>query len=250
MQKRATSVAVPAVLFMSFATSFVLAPPASADLTGAQVLQRCERAYKSLKSYSGTTRVLTKAAINGTNATYNTMATIQFVRPGKIKVEGTLMTAGRFAFISNGTDTWQTSFMSGGRWERAQSTEMAIAAFTGVSQNAATTIPGILLNTRWGNPFGSLKPTKVKRENVNKRVVYRIDASDATGPTTLWIDGKTFLLVRIQRRPDLSNLRGHGGGSLPAGMPASGTMDVTETFTDVRINPTIATSVFARPAAE
>src|SRR6185369_15695408 len=122
------------VLSTSVLVLLVTIEKSHADLTGDQVVERCKHAYNTLRSYSGSCKVLTKSSIGGMNSTYITSATVQFERPGKIRVDGTLMTNGRVAFVSDGTSTWQTDIVDPNKWIRAQSTEMAIAAFSGVSQ--------------------------------------------------------------------------------------------------------------------
>src|SRR5258708_25554694 len=104
------------------AAAGVVCARASVELTGDQVLDRCQKAYAALKSYRGTSTVVTKGDINGMKITFNTSAKIKFVRPAKIRVDGTLMSMGTFEFVSDGKQTWQTSMLTGSKWEKAQST--------------------------------------------------------------------------------------------------------------------------------
>jgi hypothetical protein len=229
----------------------VVSARASADLTGAQVLERCQKAYGAIKTYRGTSNVVTKSDIGGAKMTFNTSAKVQFVRPGKIRVAGTLMLpGGKFEFVSDGKQTWQTSALTQSKWEKAQSTEMAIAAFTGVSQMAATSIPAALLNVMGGARFGVVNLGKASRTTLDGRQVYRIDAKSAMGGMSLWIDQKSFLLVKKFTHNDLSNFKMPEGVKPPnmPNMPTSGVTDVTETFSGVRVNGVIPASVFVRPA--
>ena len=221
-----------------------------ADLTAPQVLERCKKAYGALKSYKGTTLVVTKATIGGTKQTFATSANIEFVRPGKIRVEGKMMTMGGFIFISDGAQTWQkTQIMNGGKWQKAQNIEMAIATFTGTSQNAATAIPALLVNVNWGNPFGpTLRADKVRREMVGKAVALRLEATSAIGRVTYWIDPRTFLLTRKHEVQDIGKISSQQGIKLPEGMPSTGMTDATETYPNVRPNVPIPASRFVRPA--
>jgi outer membrane lipoprotein-sorting protein len=251
MQKRATSVAIPAALILSFVATFGPAPQASAELTGAQVLQRCERTYRSLKSYRGTTRVLTRGMFSGENATYKTHAIVQYVKPGKIRVEGALMdAAGPFAFVSDGRSTWQTAIGEAGVWEQAQSVEMAIATFTRVSLNAATTIPTILVGTQLGGLLSTLRAVNISNAIIDHKPTYRVDATGPTGNATIWIDRKTFLLAKIHRRENLerlSTISPPSAGEERQALPAGHALDITETFTGVRTNRAIPASRFTRP---
>jgi len=231
------------VLILSLAGTLGIALPAKAELTGTQVLTRCRQAYDSLKSYSGTTQVVTKSSMGGMNTTYNTKATVQFVRPGKIRVEGTLMTEGRFAFVSDGKKTWQTSILSQGKWDVAPSTEMAIASFTGVSMMAATVIPSTLVHANWGNLLEGLQPSQVTHEKVNGQDAFKVKTKGMLGEVTLWVDAKTFLLVKLHHLMSMNM----GGATTPKGQSGKGVMDSTQTFTQIRVNPAIPASVFARP---
>ncbi len=230
-------------LILSLAGTLGIAPPANAELTGAQVLTKCKQAYDSLKSYSGTTQVVTKSSVGGMNTTYHTKATVQFVRPGKIRVEGTLMTEGRFAFVSDGKTTWQTSILSSEKWDVAPSTEMAIGAFTGVSMNADTIIPGLLLHTTWGNSLGGVQASRMTHEKLNEQEAYKVIAKGAIGEMTLWIDAKTFLLLKLHVFMGMNI----GNARQPNGKANKEGLDSTQTFTRIRINPAIPASVFARP---
>jgi outer membrane lipoprotein-sorting protein len=243
--RTAVLLAVPVLVLAASSTS------AAPDLTAAQVIARSRQAYRSLKSYRGASRVVTHSTITGARATYNTRATVEFVRPGKLRVEGTMMAGGEpFAFVSDGATTWQTALGKPGVWERAQSTEMAIAAFNGVSQNAATTIPAMLVEARWGDLYGTLRPRRMVREKLNGRAAYRIEAAGPTGPATLWIDRKTSLLCKVRRRHDLARMSGlaaQAAGAAAQALPASGALNVTETFTGVRTNVSIPAARFVRP---
>src|SRR5689334_16426914 len=75
---------------------------AAQEMTGAQVLDRCRKAYDALQSYEGTTNVSSGTTMNGMHMNNHTTAHVRFVRPGKIRVEGTMMTSGKFAFVSDG----------------------------------------------------------------------------------------------------------------------------------------------------
>ena len=253
VQNTVTEIKWLAIVAVYVALASVSVASARADLTAPNIIEHCRQAYKALKSYHGTTRVLTKHSSGGVDGSYSTMATVQFVRPGKIRVDGTLMSSGRFAFVSDGSHTWETSIGNVEKWESAESTEMAIAAFTGVSQSAATTIPAILVQATWGNPFLAIGAPKVTNETINGRPAHRIDGKSPTGQVTMWIDQKTFLLVKIHQRHDFSHMKTPpfpNAQNRRSEGTELGVMDVTETYTDVRLNESIADSVFTRPNAD
>ena len=102
-----------------------------------------------------------------------------------------------------------------------------------------------------GVRFGILNAKKSSHTALNGRGAYRVDADSPMGSIVLWIDDKTFLLVRRSVHNDLSKLKLPEGVKLPPNtpnMPSSGTTDITEVFSDVRINEPIAASKFAKPA--
>src|ERR1051326_3529946 len=71
------------------ALSVSAAMPVSAELTGAQVMERCRKAYAGLKSYQG--EVLIKLSVVGPDGKQEpsvTRNTVQFVRPARFRVDG------------------------------------------------------------------------------------------------------------------------------------------------------------------
>ncbi len=250
MKKSNTPSAMKTMIALSVVSIWSTGSPAKADMTASQIVDRCKSTYSSLKSYSGTTNVVSKSTIGGVNTTYNTTATVQFVRPGKIKVEIPRTDPDKYAFLSDGTKTWQTISSSPAKWVLAQSTEAAIFAYTGTSRRAATTIPAILTGAVWGDPFIGLKMGKVTQEIVNRHAVYRIVSEMPIHQTTFWVDQKMFLLVKSRQISDISKMLGQiPKDSKPSvKMPTSGITDITETFTDIQINKSVASSIFKRPA--
>jgi len=82
----------------------VLAQVPGKTLTAARIAARCREAYAALESYQGTSTVATRGA-SGTDPItheWHTSATILFVRPGKIRVDGTDMSGLSFAYVSDG----------------------------------------------------------------------------------------------------------------------------------------------------
>ena len=200
----------------------------AAPLTPPQIVQRCQAAYDALQTYQGTTTVTTLG--NGGRQTYHTSAQIVFARPGKIRAWGDAMFGGQFAYVSDGTTTMQKM---GGTWQSAKDAETAIAGATGVAQNAATTLPALLLHTRWGDPFPrGLAFQAVRQEAIGGHPCYRVSGTSAMGSDTYWIDTKTFLLRRL-----VSDFAG-GGFQLHH----------DETFSGERLNAPIPATTFALPA--
>ncbi len=201
---------------------------ASGGQTGAQVMAKSKAAYDSLTSYKGVSKVTGTGTAGGANMALNTHATIQFVRPGKIHVEGITMFGGsKFAYASDGVSTWENLLGQG--WKPAQSTEMAVGGATGISMLAGMTIPGTLLKLAMP-PFasGSKFSDNVASESVGGQPTYKVEATNPAGKTTCWVDKKSLLLVKVR-----SELKG---------------LTADETFAEVEINPGIPETVFAKPA--
>ncbi len=208
-------------------------PARAGGLTGPQVLARCQRAYDGLRSYQGLSQVTTNSTFGGgAPHSYHSSARIAFVRPGKIRAAGTNMFGQPYAYVSDGRTTAQRQF---GGWSRSQSAEMAIAAMTGTAQSAATTIPALLLHTRWGDPFsrGQAVAPGVGQETVGGHPCYRVRVTGPL-PATFWVDRKTFLLDKMATRLSLGT--GKGG------------MQNVQTFSGVRVNAPIPASAFVPPA--
>lgn len=207
-------------------------------LTPAQIIQRSEQAYNSLKSYQGTVTtdsVYTPA--QGSATPQQASAKISFSRPGNIRVDGKAMGGMSYAFVSNGAETCS---QIGGNWKRAESAEMAVAGATGISLGAAATVPALLLHLNWGYPFiPSAKMSDqafgpVTKERVGGTLCYRFtDTRGGRMPSTetFWFDSKTFLLTRMIEDTKLTTAR----------------MRSDQHITTTQINTPIPASTFALP---
>ena len=217
-------------------------------LTAPQIATRCQEAYAALKSYQGTAAVITegKSSTDPTVREYHTSATIRFVRPGKIWVEGTDASGKPFTYVSDGAVTSYRAIGSG--WKPARNAEMAVASVTGIALNAATTVPAVLLGIGWGNPLaqGNKYDPEVREDEVDGQPCYILTARNVTTKRTatrsLWIDEKTFLLRR-------SSSDTNGVTQIPSLMgQASYTVTLKshddQRFTDERLNETIPNSAF------
>jgi len=228
------------------------ASEALADLTGPQILERCRRAYDALLTYQGTTHVITTSTLNGRKAVYDTAAQVQFVRPDKIRVVGTQISSGTFAFVSDGRSIWTNWNVNRRPWKRVHTMEVVFSGFSGASHSAATAIPAILLKVRAWSLFEHTKGAspKVMRENVNGRPAYRVEVTHPLREATYWVDRETFLLVKARRRWDAAKIRRRMPRGALAGLDSftSGFMERVQTFNNAKINEKIAPGVFARPA--
>lgn len=180
-------------------------------ITGPEVLSRCEEAYRALLSYRGTTRVSQKhSRPGGAVRSTSTQARIWYMPPGKLRIEGTLtrdygkIHPGTFDVASDGSQTFQRWTVEGNLWKKSDSVEHAVAAFTGVSRGACTTIPSLLFSMKDGRPWS--RATHVQSDVVLERVggvpAYRVTFADRFANTTVWVDPKTFLLLKLREVRD------------------------------------------------
>ncbi len=175
-------------------------------LTPTQIIAHSRQAYGALQSYQGTTSVSGQSVTaEGKTATHHTSAKILFARPGKIRAEGKDSGGNPFAYVSDGV-TMAEQIASKGVWKKVENAEMAIAGATGIAQNAATTVPALLLGTNWGDPFVPEYGLEVREDDVDGHPCYVVTNSLGTATDSLmgyfWIDEKTFLLRRYVQDSD------------------------------------------------
>lgn len=232
----------------------------SSPLTPAQIVERCRQAYDAIQSYQGTTAVTTESIIgaSGTTRQYHASASIRFVRPGKIRVEGTDISGRPFAYVSDGATTAEQNAATKGDWKELQSTkdaqsaERAIASATGIGSSAATTIPTLLLGVQMpGNPFAPAQEfnPEVREDTVDGQPCYLVTTHHRTAKNvttqSFWIDEKTFLLRRNVSDYDTSAWTVILAGK-PLSMPAAKS-HVDQRFTNDNLPIPIPESVFTLP---
>ena len=232
----------------------VLVQAPGKTLTAPQIAKSCRDAYAALESYQGTSTV-TSRGVTGADPTpheYHSAATIQFVRPGKIHVEGKDMSGHPFAYVSDSALTAEKYSTDNGVWKKTPSTELAIGAATGIAQNAATTVPALLLGTNWGNPFAPEYAPEVREDTMDGRACYVVTSSLKTSTAaltgTFWIDEKTFLLRRYVSDSSLAATSFVIAGN-KQDIPATKSHN-DQKFTNVRLNEGISDSVFTVPPTQ
>ncbi len=234
-------------------------------LTAAQIAERCRQTYANLKTYQGTSTVNAHSIIGGTPYDFQSSASVQFVRPGKISAQGTDTSGHPFGYVSDGVTTEQTyptvvnwghSWQKVSGDEKTSSTEAAIAGATGIAQWAATTVPALLIGTTWGVVLplnsGGVLDREVREDAVEGQKCYVLAAhsveTDKTMATSLWIDEKTFLVRRYVFEGDGTNPAVViGGRSIPATTIKSRS---DQRFTNERLNQPIPDSTFALPPVQ
>ncbi len=84
---------------------------------------------------------------------------------------------------------------------------MALATATGISDSSSATIPSLLFSDEMGLYFDVQSPQRMADDEVNGVNCYQIQDNSVINPSTIWIDKKTYLILRIKTRytsPDLS----------------------------------------------
>lgn len=169
-------------------------PAGDSNLAGSQILQECRQAYASVQTFQQDAQ----SSIGGQHAT----AHIVYQRPGNLRVSGTSLFAAvpplssKYDLICRGgSDDW---VYNAGKWEQEVSAEMGVGAITGISGTAGTGVPALLLHDGgWGDVLAGLDEIdSVTTETIEGRDVYRVIGRVDNRSTTLWIDQKTFFLIR------------------------------------------------------
>ena len=219
-------------------------------LTPAQIIAHSRQAYGALRSYQGTTSATGQSVTaDGKTGTFHTSANILFARPGKIRAEGKDSGGNPFAYVSDGVTTAE-QIASKRVWKKAENAEMAIAGATGIAQDAATTVPALLLGTNWGDPFVPEYGSEVREDSVDGHPCYVVTNSLGTATNALtgyfWIDEKTFLLRRYVQDSDSQEFEIPGQSHVVPAMK----LHNDERFTKERLNEDIPDSTFTVPAAQ
>ncbi len=229
-------------------------------VTAGQIADHCRAAYAALQTYEGTATVDSQSVTGALPwpLQLHNSAAIQFARPGKIHTEVMISAGQTMAYVSDGVGTEESNpafFGISRNWKKVASTEIAIGGATGVSQNAATTIPALLLGTGWGTPqplgAGGTLDAEVREDTVDGQLCYVLTghaAGTGVNTTSLWIDEKTYLLHRLVRDIN-STAQTISAGGKPYSMPAL-KMHNDERFTDERLNQPVPESAFALPPTQ
>jgi RNA polymerase sigma factor (sigma-70 family) len=168
------------------------------QLTPLEIFKKAQEAYASLSSYADEGK--TVATVNG--MTLTTTFTIKLARPNLYRIEweqsvnpgyknkGVVWSAGDGDFIMLGSRATQ----------KEANKESALSSATGVSGDAAATIPGTFFKMHWGNQLGGPAANQKQRadEKVGNADCY-VFASELKGITrTLWIGKNDFLIHQVK----------------------------------------------------
>ena len=229
------------------ALSVSAAAPGRADPTGPQVMERCRKAYAGLKSYQSAISV--KMTVVGSNSTPDPIisnGSIQFVRPGRFRIETTTVDGSRAAYRSNGKSAWLLD-ETGKAWQpvdRKQAWRIS----------GATPIVMLLNGAKPGAFSGKIRlANKTRTEKIDGHPAYRVEAASRYSSVVYWVDRKTFLLRKTYSHMRLQHLPG-GGVRFPPDEhakdePASQReyIDTEKVFAAVKINPPLPAALFTKP---
>lgn len=173
------------------------------EQSGADILERSEAAYDALSSYSGTSAVISVSNRSSSARASTASAKIQFARGSGLRIEGHAAGGrGKFALFSDLKQMW-TSYdrRDGGAWK--ESPELGLGGVTGISASAATTIPALLIRSRWGYPFNLRHEAQAQgREVISRIECFKVVCGRDTGTKTFWVDSASFLLRQMREEAD------------------------------------------------
>jgi outer membrane lipoprotein-sorting protein len=184
---------------------------AEQPLTAEQILERMAKVYADCKSYRDTGSV--KTVFIRTDRTWDGVRpfTTAFVRPDRFRYEFKDQQShgrpDRFLIWKNGEDV--RSWWDVDPGIQTASLDMAIAGATGVSGGSAHTIPRMLLPKELEGWVLTELEQQQRKEDADLDGVncYRIEGKARGDPTTLWIDKKTVLLLRIEQSHQFKDFR-------------------------------------------
>ncbi len=184
--------------------------PADPPSEGEQILRKSEQAYHDLNSYVGTSAVVSVTDFGDSKQTSTAIASIEFVRPGKIRIYGGDEDGGGFTIISDGQKTWNSwQLIQGGAFQEAQSTKLAIAGMTGVAHNAPTLIPAALgvADISWAFSTKQRKGAALQgHERIGGEDCLKVQAEQSKSTWTFWVSSRDFLLRQAREEQDTEQL--------------------------------------------
>lgn len=171
---------------------------------GEQVLLKSEQAYRSLKSYLGTSAVISVIDFGDHKLLDTASADIEFSRPGKLHIYG-----GGFSIISDGQKTWiSRKSKDGGAFQEVENATMAIAT-TGSVSIAAKLIPAALgeVDIAWGFSAKLRKSAELQgHESIAGEDCLKVQAEQDHSTWTFWISSRDFLLRQAREEEDEAQL--------------------------------------------
>jgi RNA polymerase sigma factor (sigma-70 family) len=191
--KAKTALVVGAVVILATGTTTVIVKKTIGDgnLTPQEIAQKAQGAYAELSSYSGTGKVVTEMGDQTTTTTFS----INLQRTNLYRIDWT-QTDG---FSTNKGIVWSAGdgdyFLmtaagqeKSGTPEKKKDMQQALASATGVSGQAAATIPGAFFKLNWGNVLGVAASGRFQTKKESDEKVGGVDCyvvSSVIEPDTL-----------------------------------------------------------------
>lgn len=198
-----------ATVCLALGSKAALGQRAAAPALGAeQILARVAAVYASCRSYSDSGVVKTRYPGLLGHTTEKPFRTV-FVRPDRFRfqfLETKSLIGGEYVYI-----VWRTGDKVQTWWdvkpgvEEARSLGDALSAATGVSGGSAHAIPALLLPQE----VSGRRPTDVAHARlldearIGASTCFRIAGMYGDAPTTLWVEKRRFLILRIDRRTEI-----------------------------------------------
>ncbi|MBI5864772.1 MAG: hypothetical protein HZB38_09735 [Planctomycetes bacterium] len=196
-------------LLLAMQSSQPASPPASQRDTAAasEILKKMRRVYAECKSYQDEGTTQTVISGDGREFTNNMTFKTRFVRPDRFRFEFRARSHpdsgpwNLYVVWARG-DKIQSWWTVRPEVEKHRSLERALAGPTGISSGSAVNIPGLLMtDMNWGSGLRQVRAAGPVRDGtINGSSCWQIDVEQpaaAGNKTTLWIDPKSLLILRI-----------------------------------------------------
>jgi outer membrane lipoprotein-sorting protein len=180
-------------------------------LTAKQILDRMAKAYAECKSYRDAGVVKTVIVQADGKWTVEKPFSTVFVRPDRFRFEYTESQGGRdlHDIVWRKGKEVQTWWDVKPGIEKAESLGLALAGATGVSSGSAHTVPALLLSDEVGGRrlTDMTEAKRIEDATLQKVDCFRIEGKFGESPMTLWLDKKTFLVLRIDSQQKIKDFR-------------------------------------------
>ncbi len=228
--------------------------PAAVGPSAGEILQRCQQAYSSLKTYQGTARSHTTSTFSGHPAQFSAFTEISFVRPNMLRLHGALMTGGNYDLISNPQGTWTSSTVSHGDWTHEADLNAGLSKFIATAQQSGYLLPILLTSPHANQVFRSSQggPTLQGVEKVDGKPSYKISVPHERGVKIFWVDKQSYLLTQVSVIfTESAKIKGSGTSTLSQMLEAGrkGRLEIKQSQEKVQVNKPIAVGTFAKPAS-
>jgi outer membrane lipoprotein-sorting protein len=181
--------------------------PKPATPEAKDILDRMARAYAECRTYrdSGVVKTVFITTVGKQTRNRRTVEkpfTTAFVRPDRFRYEFTNGDSeDRYLAWQKGEEVlvW---WYAQPQVQKEKSLGLALAGATGVSSGSAHTVPSMLLPEEVGGRRPEELPgaKRIEDGRFDDADRYRIEGRYSSGPDTLWIDKKTYLLRRIDQQ--------------------------------------------------